>query len=156
MPSNNPGIFPPDLRSGLLRFKCVCKAWLSQIENSNFITNHYNKALKPYIRLLACLTSQHERPAMSTSSSSPCNVIICFYRDWDGITLWNPAIRESKVLQIYCKWFLVGFGFDSEVNDYKIMGFTGAWNSTRIILYGLSSDNWIEIPDDRSCGHRIC
>jgi F-box interacting protein len=87
---------------------------------------------------------------MSTSSSSPCNGIICFYRDWDGITLWNPTIRESKVLQIYCKWFFVGFGFDSEVNDYKIMGFTGAWNSTRIILYGLSSDNWMEIPDDRS------
>ncbi|KAL9390034.1 hypothetical protein Peur_018639 [Populus x canadensis] len=87
---------------------------------------------------------------MSTSSSSPCNGIICFYRDWDGITLWNPAIRESKVLQIYCKWFFVGYGFDSEVNDYKIMGFTGAWNSTRIISYGLSSDNWMEIPDDRS------
>lgn len=36
----------------LPRFKCACKAWLGQIENPSFITDHYNKALKSYFRLL--------------------------------------------------------------------------------------------------------
>ncbi|KAJ6689253.1 hypothetical protein OIU85_005635 [Salix viminalis] len=34
----------------LPRFMCACKAWLGQIENPSFITDHYNKALKSYFR----------------------------------------------------------------------------------------------------------
>ncbi|KAJ6321602.1 hypothetical protein OIU77_011635 [Salix suchowensis] len=53
-----------DILSRLPRFMCACKAWLGQIENPSFITDHYNKALKSYFR--------SRRDGLLPSPAFPC------------------------------------------------------------------------------------
>lgn len=94
----------------LPRFKCACKAWMGQIENPSFNTDHYNKALKSYFRLLVwqiyvqrgkasfhpllflVLVGETLDPVENQIAHQFFRVLV-IYRDWDGITLWNFATR---------------------------------------------------------------
>ncbi|KAF5732929.1 F-box and associated interaction domains-containing protein putative isoform 1 [Tripterygium wilfordii] len=92
----------------------------------------------------------------------PCNGLLCLvdYGIYGKIALWNPAIREFKLLP----WSIessagmgitfsleeVGFGFDSKNNDYKVIAFVSSLDRARTVyraeLYSLTSESWREIP----------
>ena len=86
-----------------------------------------------------------------------CNGILCFT---DFITakskdvyLWNPSIRKFKRLPNTCLTLLcnvaLGFGYDSQNNDYKIVRFSSTIAKPKlppkVEVYSLSSDSWKRI-----------
>ncbi|KAJ6430212.1 hypothetical protein OIU84_021589 [Salix udensis] len=70
-----------DILSRLPRFMCACKAWLGQIENPSFITDHYNKALKSYFRSSDIWREIPDDRAAIELARRACSAIImdCFY-----------------------------------------------------------------------------
>ncbi|GMI79522.1 hypothetical protein like AT3G06240 [Hibiscus trionum] len=102
----------------------------------------------------------------------PCHGLLCLYtRGENGQTaLWNPSTREFKTLPpslfqptspnnngIEC----VGFGFDSNIGDYKVIQFVNLADPVfaipdemgrlpelemKVELYSLKTDSWKEIP----------
>ncbi|CAL1353008.1 unnamed protein product [Linum trigynum] len=89
-----------------------------------------------------------------------CNGLICISRDRDGLILWNPATAETKLVppspsRPQCLWSLdaVGFGFDSETNDYKVIRQVkdekGSCKCGYISeVYSLRNDSWTRLADD--------
>ncbi|KAL5702683.1 hypothetical protein ACHQM5_027867 [Ranunculus cassubicifolius] len=78
-----------------------------------------------------------------------CNGIICLqHAEYPYIYLWNPATKQFKAI-IEEPWdrchegkeFSVGFGFDVNTNDYKVVQFNSSFKSN-IGLYSLSTDSW--------------
>ncbi|EOY19955.1 F-box and associated interaction domains-containing protein isoform 1 [Theobroma cacao] len=101
--------------------------------------------------------------------SGPCNGLLCVHDNY-SIILWNPSTREVKVLPESTisrppatddTYFgFVGFGFDRNSNDYKVLrcvnncvleedGFAVLEFIYQIDLYSLRTDSWREIahPD---------
>ncbi|KAK9994103.1 hypothetical protein SO802_023806 [Lithocarpus litseifolius] len=83
-----------------------------------------------------------------------CNGILCFT---DFITskskdvyLWNPSIRKFKRLPDTCltqlRTLVLGFGYDSQNNDYKVVRISQTRVKDVLALevevYSLSSDSW--------------
>ncbi|GMJ08493.1 hypothetical protein like AT3G06240 [Hibiscus trionum] len=102
--------------------------------------------------------------------SGPCNGLVCLKED-DKVALWNPSTREFKILPQspvhrppladFTSFDCLGFGFDSQTDDYKVVRFVTNyfehkedvsripdWNH-QVELYSLKSDSWKEIsaPD---------
>ncbi|XP_039066892.1 F-box/kelch-repeat protein At3g06240-like [Hibiscus syriacus] len=98
--------------------------------------------------------------------SGPCNGLVCLKED--KVSLWNPSARELKILPIssvsrppladFTSFDCLGFGFDSQIDDYKVVRFVTNyfehkedvsripdWNH-QVELYSLKSDSWKEIP----------
>ncbi|CAK9171077.1 unnamed protein product [Ilex paraguariensis] len=90
-----------------------------------------------------------------------CNGVLCLSDDYGdnayGIILWNPSIRKYKSLpspRVTKKthgsyMFVLGFGFDSKSNDYKVVrvAYVKGRNGRDLIppeveLYALSSGSW--------------
>ena len=86
-----------------------------------------------------------------------CNGILCF-SDYmtpgcNGVYLWNPSIRMFKRLPYTCSTQLrkvaLGFGYDSQTNDYKVVKFS--WTIAEpmpppeVEVYSFSSDSWKRI-----------
>ena len=86
-----------------------------------------------------------------------CNGILCF-SDYmtpgcNAVYLWNPSIRMFKRLPYTCSTQLrkvaLGFGYDSQTNDYKVVKFS--WTIAEpmpppeVEVYSLSSDSWKRI-----------
>ncbi|KAF8396700.1 hypothetical protein HHK36_018327 [Tetracentron sinense] len=106
----------------LLRFKCVCKLWLSLISNPNFVESHlsYQNNKDPQI-LVATPTDHHRKividsivlrgdateithkltvhdiPLDSFEMLLSCNGIVCFY-GVIYIHVCNPSTREFRTL----------------------------------------------------------
>jgi len=72
---------------------------------------------------------------------------------YDTITLFNPAIKESKRLPksifagaLVMSSLAVGFGYDSRANDYKVVKFgVDCSEKLQAEVYCLSTDTWREI-----------
>nr|XP_023910101.1 F-box/kelch-repeat protein At3g23880-like [Quercus suber] len=87
-----------------------------------------------------------------------CNGILCFtdfiISKSEDVYLWNPSIRKFKRLPNTCLTQLskvaLGFGYDSQNNDYKVVRFSWAISGKpkpplEVEVYSLSSDSWKRI-----------
>ncbi|CAI0438717.1 unnamed protein product [Linum tenue] len=86
-----------------------------------------------------------------------CNGLVFIADCAYDLILWNPATSETKLVPnspFHLDWFLeaVGFGFDPESDDYKIVrqfvpdeGPRGLYSSE---VYCLRTDSWTKLPDD--------
>ncbi|XP_050253468.1 F-box/kelch-repeat protein At3g23880-like isoform X7 [Quercus robur] len=83
-----------------------------------------------------------------------CNGILCFtdfiISKSKDVYLWNPSIRKFKRLPNTCLTLLcnvaLGFGYDSQNNDYKIVRFSSTIaKPPEVEVYSLSSDSWKRI-----------
>ncbi|CAN0907674.1 hypothetical protein LINGRAHAP2_LOCUS24929 [Linum grandiflorum] len=85
-----------------------------------------------------------------------CDGIFCIYEKvvvgnptiYSRITLWNPTTGETKVLpepevphpSCLYEWQIeVGFGFDPQTNDYKVVA---GFSSTISCIYSLRNNSW--------------
>ncbi|KAF9594152.1 hypothetical protein IFM89_028406 [Coptis chinensis] len=88
------------------------------------------------------------------SMSASCNGIVCLHhRPGSDVSLWNPAMRQSRVLPKSPVPFpqadgliniFVGFVFDVKTIEYKVVRFyfTGYGLKRRVDVYNLSTDSW--------------
>nr|XP_023884580.1 F-box/kelch-repeat protein At3g23880-like [Quercus suber] len=87
-----------------------------------------------------------------------CNDILCFtdfiISKSEDVYLWNPSIRKFKRLPNTCLTQLskvaLGFGYDSQNNDYKVVRFSWTISGKpkpppKVEVYSLSSDSWRRI-----------
>ncbi|CAO2815289.1 unnamed protein product [Amaranthus hypochondriacus] len=90
----------------------------------------------------------------------PCNGMFCLFDGKDGvISLWNPATRQLRTLpksrvepptDAYPYDTCVGFGFDVESNDYKVLAykhmcFPSSSTIAHAELYTLRNNNWKQV-----------
>ncbi|KAK6933652.1 F-box domain [Dillenia turbinata] len=171
----------------LLRFKSVSKSWYALIQNPNFVFKHLQNFTIPsrnrdFIFLhrkdpvigmekngLTSLSGKNlevsfpiEIPnsfkkANRIEISGPSNGIYCVLTE-NGITLWNPALRELRFLPKHAIPFsaFVGsacaFGFDCLSDDYKVIrkllpkrggpGTATASGARMFEVYSLNTDSW--------------
>ncbi|XP_059670673.1 F-box protein At4g19940-like [Cornus florida] len=138
----------------LMRLKCVCKYWSTLIRNSSFISRHFHHHSN-----IAHLCVQHydystekytfalfPNETVTNSSVEYHNlgdfqmptqpgILGIFHgiiglHDTNRIALWNPAIKEFKVLHVpepdvpeysYIFHHFSGFGLDPITNNYKVV-----------------------------------
>ncbi|MCD7445959.1 hypothetical protein HAX54_024663 [Datura stramonium] len=140
----------------LLRFRCVCKQWRKLISKPNFIAAHFRHSSSLQRAGSSIIigsrhdeTSDHVLSLYNPPESvveldnpfpcffpnmyivGPCNGIVCLFSPPWGelITLWNPAMRQSRMVQLsetlplQGVHFLVsvGMAFDSQENDLLIL-----------------------------------
>ncbi|XP_050222074.1 F-box/kelch-repeat protein At3g06240-like [Mercurialis annua] len=157
----------------ILKFRCVCKLWNCIVKNPHFISafssnnhNHYfflrhsyasyqdsrlrfdNKHLDHYLRLYP---PSDKAKIISVVASS--NGLVCLSGASQKFILWNPSIRKS--LMVPESTFprscpnsktVLGFGFDSRTNDYKLLMARFLVHSiSEVFLYSLNSNSWKKI-----------
>ncbi|XP_028760813.1 putative F-box protein At3g16210 [Neltuma alba] len=168
----------------LIRFQCVCKNWKNLLKDPLFIVDHlhhssqqlsflYQSNNQLYLRSFHCDFRQrevHNPPVIDYCLSSfstrsdvriigSSNGLLCvelcgYYRSYYCLVLWNPAIKEVRVVPRRTiaseRPFLIGFGFSSIANDYKIIKIRSSyWNYTLgvngVLVYTLSTGLWKEV-----------
>ncbi|GMI65279.1 CONSTITUTIVE EXPRESSER OF PR GENES 1, CONSTITUTIVE EXPRESSER OF PR GENES 30 [Hibiscus trionum] len=99
----------------------------------------------------------------------PCNGIFCVESE-DNLALWNPSTRQFKILPQssvqrppaadYTEFESVGFGYDSQTYDYKVVRFVSNNykndNETKQVdLYSLNGNSWkeISVPEVSALGN---
>ncbi|XP_076893334.1 F-box/kelch-repeat protein At2g43270-like [Bidens hawaiensis] len=96
----------------LIRYKSVCKSWLSVISSPRFIKAHLNHNIKSDRNncQLGCRRIFRDKIRMEDQWAScdffpsivgSCNGLLCFFShgDTDMLLVTNPATREEKKLQ---------------------------------------------------------
>ncbi|KAL9464645.1 hypothetical protein AB3S75_002282 [Citrus x aurantiifolia] len=170
----------------LIRFKCVCKSWYALFEDFVFISKHLKnyentrliityslveetnpfdyplELLLLYLdETLADLSSLILDPLMPVygTAGGPYDGIFCIFGVDDRLTLWNPAIKESRpvpkcriVFPRYTKNFRtnIGFGRDPKNNEFKLVMIFTLWDEkhndlydfSQTAVYTLSSNSW--------------
>ncbi|KDP38912.1 hypothetical protein JCGZ_00669 [Jatropha curcas] len=158
----------------LIKCTIVCKSWYSLIKSPQFISTHLaavnrnrnrqlvlvrvdcpdqyslhfdNKALEKYMSLpgpsIPLIPIEHFEIVGS------CNGIVCFSNMYElNIILWNPSIRKSLILPqaAFNSRGIVGFGFDSSTNDYKVFRMLYG-HPFKTELYSLNSGSWKDITE---------
>ncbi|XP_059289061.1 F-box/kelch-repeat protein At3g23880-like [Lycium ferocissimum] len=145
----------------LLQFRSVCKPWRNLISKPNFIDTHfYHSSSLQHIGSPILIHTQHvkssdhvlslynplESSVVELDNPFPfffqemavvgsCNGIVCLCKPpWgDVITLWNPAMRQSRNVQLSKKKPLmgiysgvsIGLAYDSQENDFLILSLLG-------------------------------
>ncbi|XP_059670668.1 F-box only protein 8-like [Cornus florida] len=142
----------------LMRLRCVCKYWSTLIRNSSFISRHfhhhsnnghlfvqhydystkkYTFALFPDVTLANPWVEYHNLGDLQMPTEPGFLGIlhgIIGLWDWYRIVLWNPAIREFRVVPIpnpnippfsSIQRRLSGFGYDPITNNYKVVRILG-------------------------------
>ncbi|XP_057455222.1 putative F-box protein At3g16210 [Lotus japonicus] len=134
----------------LVRFKCVCKSWLSLISDPKFAKSHYDLASEPTYRFLFISTSDsqvqsidieaslidHDSPVLSThvlphpvSAWSISNsriygscrgFLLLNYRQRD-LLVWNPSTGAFKPIPYPHSNSLYGFWYDASTDDYLVL-----------------------------------
>ncbi|KAF3660900.1 hypothetical protein FXO37_13162 [Capsicum annuum] len=170
--------------TSLIRFKCICRFWYFLIKNPNFISKHLHKlgSKKHFLRLLISRRGNITNKRILSLSENdtfdvfinqdfppyfndkfghvrligPCNGIVCLCGYPDNIVLWNPSIRDYKILPQSHIQRLVGstvrgtdfgLGFDSKKNDYKVIQILFCVSIDRVVvyqveIYSLSTNSW--------------
>ncbi|CAN4082035.1 unnamed protein product [Withania somnifera] len=171
----------------LLRFRCVCKQWKKLISNPNFIATHFrhsstlqrsgsslligsrhpksnNHVLSLYNPPESVVELDNPFPCFFPNMYilGPCNGIVCLFNPPWGelITLWNPAMRQSKMVQLSENMpvkgihFLasVGMAFDSKENDLLVLrifcvGLTYAVPN-HVEMYSTKSGVWKKLKNE--------
>ncbi|KAL2493670.1 F-box/kelch-repeat protein [Forsythia ovata] len=136
----------------LIKFRCVCKSWYDILKKPTFDLKHHNSNLlvsrrdfKSNERVISLFGNENtiietfDDQNLSSFLNGmfshirligPCKGIVCLYGFHDNIALWNPAIRDFKVLprsqiprrpDAGIRGGDIGVGFDSRTNDFKVM-----------------------------------
>ena len=159
----------------LLRFRSVCKSWLSIISQPNFIKAHMDYTqIKPnknasLLRIIFGTLDDQRLKFVSKDSvyylpNKPhrfeivgsCNGIICLLVDKIRFLLWNPSTRQAKrttkILKNQRAWncmyqvHQMAFGFDSLSNDYKVIRFLGPFTHRRPFITPIfNADNFVPV-----------
>ncbi|KAI4306560.1 hypothetical protein L6164_029827 [Bauhinia variegata] len=90
-----------------------------------------------------------------------CDGLLCLVINNGAIVLWNPSIREYRKLPTPSNFRstreVLGLGFDSSLNDYKIIRAPSAYCKCKIKDYHpqvevltLSSNSWKKLPDEET------
>lgn len=167
----------------LIRFKCLSKFYCDLIESPSFIATHLHHSIhNPSLIVLnrkslesgASLLHNNETtlsgdlftPFVQDQSSlmtvGSCHGLVCVYQEKKFI-LWNPATRQFRLLpparlslDFYADHSRVGlgFGFDPQENDYKIVRvkivvYVHAGVSVQVQVFKQSKNSWREINYDR-------
>ena len=184
----------------IIRFKCVNKSWYNLFENHTFIAKHHrHHSSQKNPSLLVEVEDSTTIPQRSVMSlhladgldsgvsldmpfiperlvyiSDCINGIICLRELSSRLVLWNPAVREYKVIpnppshvhspsNVCYDYPTFAFGYDHISNDYKLVQIgtysTVLYDSIDQILhpvvhiYTLSTDSWRQI--DTGFDHSI-
>ncbi|KAK1379984.1 hypothetical protein POM88_026728 [Heracleum sosnowskyi] len=154
----------------ILRFKSVCKTWLSIISNPQFVeTQLINSRKKQASVLKACYdwrvySIDTCEESFGLKLPSHCNGMVRYIRSCNGlvclsdeycnvICIWNPCTRQFKMLPVSEKKaelipLYLGFGFDAIGNDYKILRIAfaeGCSFEAEAELYSANADSWKEV-----------
>ncbi|EXC20617.1 Putative F-box protein [Morus notabilis] len=106
---------------------------------------------------IRCVTKALNFPfgADDVDSLCHCDGIFCIIYSGENAVLFNPAIKESRVLPTPCFNIIclleTGFGYDPRANDYKVVRFGASWvegcfkikNVAEV--YSMTTDCWKEI-----------
>ncbi|XP_022752243.1 putative F-box protein At3g16210 [Durio zibethinus] len=123
----------------LKRFHCIQKSWLALIQNPEFAFAYITFSGAKAYPLVQRDNDVTKKPIISLLSNETLDV----KSDDDDIVIWNPATKEFKLIldlevdnlgrEPYgCSsmlslfnyfWDAVGFGHDSETDDYKVTPF---------------------------------
>lgn len=144
----------------LVRFKCVCRSWLSLFSNPQFVKQHCTY-LNP--NDYDCLVAKKSYNFVTFSRYQETFAFHCdqFYfligsakglvciRLHNILSLWNPAIRQSKEFKLpplgYGCLRGAGLGFDHVSNDYKVGILYESVDLPQLCyaVYSCNSDSWI-------------
>lgn len=135
----------------LVKFRCVCKQWLSLISSPQFAKNHLKRKGEHYRLVFGCVNEddvfirsinldsfiQCKNSVNAPGDShfwtefrmtGSCNGLICLLVGSSGVFLWNPSIGKSKALppsgsecRNYFNIVTYGFGYDELNDDYKVV-----------------------------------
>ncbi|XP_059670664.1 F-box/kelch-repeat protein At3g23880-like [Cornus florida] len=174
----------------LIRLKCVCKYWSTLIRDFNFISMHfhhpsnidhlfvqhydystekYTFALFPDETLANSWVDYHNLGDLQMPNQP--GILGIFHGiiglwDCNRIVLWNPAIREFRVLIIpipdlppdyYIFKHFAGFGLDPNTNNYKVVWIweygDEEYDLRRVVaVYNLYADSWrvfkVDLPSN--------
>ncbi|XP_021731878.1 F-box protein At3g07870-like [Chenopodium quinoa] len=151
----------------------MLKRFISSNNHELLLISHVKPAKRQLLSLISSETldikNKHFQLSFPSSNEEnrsfahilgPCNGIFCVFDAKDGaISLWNPANRQLKnlpkshvkpPLDAYTFDLCVGFGFDDERNEYKVLAFKHMClpSSSTIAhaeLYTLSTNKWKEV-----------
>ncbi|KAL4599308.1 hypothetical protein ACB092_11G117900 [Castanea dentata] len=76
-----------------------------------------------------------------------CNGLLCLWNLDADLCLWNPSIRKFKRLPSCTdlkphRRVTLGFAYDSQINDYKVVRIWFDYHKPVIKVYTLSLDSW--------------
>ncbi|KAL3849066.1 hypothetical protein ACJIZ3_010948 [Penstemon smallii] len=167
----------------LIRFRCVCKSWNTLPNNSRFITNHFRtfssiegsefllvsrREVTTNKRVVSLMKNDGNDTFVDQNLQlflnvefghvrliGPCNGVICLYGFPDNIALWNPMLRDFKILprsQVprpsgsKVRGGDLGFGFDSTTRTFKVMQILFCISTDRLIyhveIYYSNTNSW--------------
>lgn len=150
----------------LKRFQCVCKPWNDLIPEID--TNRFRLLYSPLLAnpnpLLSidyeALNKGNDGVAItklqcpdvvkrntSLKFLGSCNGLVCLeMEEQDGIVLWNPSTRETKLFSkpppIGNESQFYGFGYDPSTEDYKVMMGHSDHMKTVIEVFSVKRNTW--------------
>ncbi|KAK2412173.1 F-box/kelch-repeat protein [Trifolium repens] len=161
----------------LIRYKSVCKSWLTLISNPNFANSHFHSseaatqtrrilsisAIPPQIRSIdfQALLNNHStssNPNLSLPQfyfplriGGSCRGFI-FLNCSSYYYIWNPSTGFCKkiVLSPFDYSFcsyLYGFGYDHSRDDYTVVSLSCDDNSSYLMIFSLRDNTWKQIED---------
>ncbi|TXG71878.1 hypothetical protein EZV62_000457 [Acer yangbiense] len=136
----------------LVRFKCVCKSWLSFISQLKYGNDEL------ILRSSSCLHSinfdESEIKAVTLgfplkrscnfSVIGSCNGLLCLYNYENALVVWNPWTRRYKTVSSKVG-YLSGFGYDHSTDDYIIVRFIYNKSEHTAEIYSRNSDSWLQM-----------
>ncbi|KAM7492629.1 hypothetical protein LguiA_035550 [Lonicera macranthoides] len=96
------------------------------------------------------------------------NGLVCIAIDHDSfdlgkkLLLWNPSTRESNFVpdpNPYIRFYhLLGFAYDSTLDDYKIVRIIHTRQTCRVDMYSLKNNSWKIVKDvpPNGCEFKLC
>ncbi|XP_026384462.1 F-box/kelch-repeat protein At3g06240-like [Papaver somniferum] len=141
----------------ILRFRCVSKAWCKLLKDPQFVREHLNHAIemnKFSVMILSyglqyCSDNHTDTyivaydPLLSTPSNHPVHINSpsrC--EDWATTEFKEVPVlpNELAIDYICCKY---AFGYDDEVDDFKVVSFVGWLEENWVVhVYTLKSNSW--------------
>ncbi|XP_061357373.1 F-box/kelch-repeat protein At3g06240-like [Gastrolobium bilobum] len=143
----------------LVRFKCVCKSWLSLISDPHFAKSHYNLSASPSHKLLLIERSGSETRSLDVDAflHTDASVILrppkpgkrpsleilgscrgfLFIERYPNLYLLNPSVgflRDLSYFEIGQEHHnevkpLIGFGYDPSTDNYLIVVLFSTFNN---------------------------
>ncbi|TXG71587.1 hypothetical protein EZV62_000166 [Acer yangbiense] len=143
----------------LVRFKCVCKSWLSFISQLRYDNEEFILRTSVFFHSIDFKASEIKqvmlgippRKSLSTVIGS-CNGLLCVQNSKDALCIWNPWTRRYKTvpsLETNGPGFVdrFGFGYDHSTDDYIIVRFIYKYKLRCVIveIYSRKTDSWFQM-----------
>ncbi|XP_026429494.1 F-box/kelch-repeat protein At3g06240-like [Papaver somniferum] len=133
--------------------------------NSVASTSDSSLSLSDYKAVGMDYPFEYQNPLVEIISS--CNGLVCLELNGSDVCIWNPSTTEFKKIQTLPdafkespesnpesklrsgKAYTYGFGYDSEIGDYKLVRFErweGVMYFSSSSIYRLGTNTWKELP----------